>query len=344
MLEHSIVVIGASAGGVEALIKVVRLLPERLPGSIFIVLHIPSEGPDLLPGILSRYTKLVVEQAVDQMPIEQGHIYIAPPDHHMLVKNGFITISHGPRENRHRPSIDVLFRSAAISYGEQVIGIILTGSLDDGTAGLLAIKQLGGIVVIQDPREAAYPSMPASAQAHVQLDYTSPLHEIAPLVDRLVRQPAVTKEVIDPHVKEQILKEVRFAEMDGPLMNHNEQVGAPSMLSCPECGGVLWEVEDGDLLRFRCRVGHAYSTETVFSGQEEAMEDALWTALKVLEESAALSSRLEATARGKGQNAFARRLGERKQEALARANVIQKVLKRKDARVESSTEIDLDAV
>ena len=190
MPGHDIIVVGASAGGVEALVKLVGQLPLRLPASLFLVLHIPPRSPSLLPGILSRPGPLAASHPEDGEEIRQGHIYIAPPDYHMLIELGYIKLSHGPKENLHRPAIDPLFRSAAYSYGPRVVGVILTGALDDGTAGLMAIKGRAGVAVVQDPADALYPGMPASALEHVQVDCCLPLAEIGAALVRLANQQA----------------------------------------------------------------------------------------------------------------------------------------------------------
>src|SRR5437660_3614276 len=284
MPGHDIVVVGASAGGVEALATLVSTLPPRLPAAIFVVLHISAHSPSFVPDILDRSGLLETVQASDGMEIKHGRIYVAPPDHHMLVGHGYVRVVRGPKENRHRPAIDPLFRSAALAYGRQVVGVVLTGALDDGTAGLYAIKQRGGIAIVQNPKEALYPSMPRSALEHVNIDYCLSLSDIGPRLERLAHQQA-GEEGAYP-VPEDMEEEVKYVEMnlDNAVFSTNERVGKPSAFSCPECGGVLWELRDQDLLRFRCRVGHAFSVESVEAAQVEQLEDALWTALKTLEE------------------------------------------------------------
>jgi two-component system chemotaxis response regulator CheB len=256
MPGHDIIVIGASAGGVEALVILVRALPPELPAAVFIVLHIPAESPNLLAGILKRSGPLDALEPVDGMPIELRHIYVAPPDRHMLIKLDKIRVVRGPSENRHRPAIDPLFRSAAQAYGPRVVGVILTGALDDGTAGLLAVKRRGGVAIVQDPKEALFPSMPSSALAHVQVDRISPLAGIGPLLAELANTEVPLEQV--ESVPRDIQKETALTEMDIAMMENQEHIGTPSTFSCPECGGILWELEEGGLLRFRCRVGHAF--------------------------------------------------------------------------------------
>jgi len=192
---HEIIVVGASAGGVEALMQLVREFPADLPASVFIVLHIPAQSPSLLAGILSRAGLMKAVHPVDYQKIEHGCIYVAPPDHHLLIENGFMRVVRGPQEKRHRPAIDPLFRSAAVAYGSQVVGVVLTGALDDGTAGLLAVKQRGGVAIVQDPREARYPDMPKSALAHVNVDYCLPIAQIGQVLVQLAHEEIVQENI-----------------------------------------------------------------------------------------------------------------------------------------------------
>lgn len=329
MPGHDIIVVGASAGGVEALIGLVGQLPENFPASLFVVLHIPAQSPSLLPEILGRSCPLVVSPPQDEEEIRHGHIYVAPPDKHLLIGRGHIHLSRGPRENRHRPAIDPLFRSAAYRFGTRVVGVVLTGSLDDGTAGLWAIKQRGGIAIVQDPKDALYPSMPGSAMAHIQVDYCLPLSNIGAKLVELASQETLEEGAFP--VSEDLEREIKYAEMeDRNTIDSDERVGAPSAFSCPECGGVLWEFQNGDLLRFRCRVGHAFSVDSVLSAQSEQLETALWAALKTLEENASLSRRLAQQANKNGQLWLAQRYEDRWHDADQQAITIRQVL-RKDA-------------
>lgn len=327
MPGHDIIVVGASAGGVEALSNLVGQLPEKLPASLFIVLHIPAQGPSLMPDILSRAGPLPATHPVDGEEIRRGHIYVAPPDHHLFLEQGRMRVVRGPKENRHRPAIDPLFRSAAGAYGPHVVGVILTGSLDDGTAGLWAIKKRGGVAVVQDPNDALYPSMPSSALAHVQVDYRLLMTEMGATLVQLVNQPA-PEEGAYP-VTEDMEQETLYAEMqDADTLASNERLGVPSAFSCPECGGVLWELHNGDLVRFRCRVGHAFSIESVLAAQTEQLEAALWTALKTLEESASLSKRMAQRAQSRGQDWLARSFQQQSHNAEQRAITIRQVLQK----------------
>jgi two-component system chemotaxis response regulator CheB len=303
---------------------VVAGLPDDLPATVLIVLHMPSDANSMLPTILQRHTRLRVEQGRDGAPLEPGVVYVARPDHHLLVERDRVRVIHGPRENRARPAVDPLFRSAAIAYGARVIGVVLTGSLDDGTSGLQTIKQRGGLAVVQDPEEALYESMPRSALRHVNVDYIAPLAALGPLIGRLSAEPA-DEEGATPVTEDQDL-ENRLIGFDGALVNSDSRPGAPSAFSCPECGGVLWELNDEELSRFRCRVGHAYSAETMLAGQHEALEEALWMALKTLEENALLSRRLRDRARDHGHQQLVTRYEERIQEANQHAQLLRSVL------------------
>src|SRR5437660_4777025 len=324
MSGHDIIVVGASAGGVEALQALVRDLPSDLPATVFVVLHTTAESRSLLPKILSRVGFLPASHPKDGVEIERGHIYIAPPDQHLLVEKGLARVVRGPKENRCRPAIDPLFRSAALAYGPRVVGVILTGGLDDGTAGLLAIKRQGGIAIVHDPEDALYPSMPQSAMEHVRVDYCLPLTAVGSLLIRLAFET-----VEDGRVRQvplELEKEVRNAAIETNPLNDNEQVGKPSAFSCPECSGVLWEQEDGSLLRFRCRVGHAFSSESVLAEQAEALEQSLWVALKTLDEKASLLRRMAERARENSHSWLVQRLEAQIQETEQHAVLLRKIL------------------
>ncbi len=327
MVGHDIIVVGASAGGVEALAALAQGLPADLPAAVCVVIHMPATIESLLASILQRAGRLPAEQARDGLPLQPAHIYVACPDHHLMLAPGYLRVVRGPRENRHRPAVDPLFRSAASIYGPRVIGVVLTGALDDGTAGLLAIKRRGGIAVVQDPAEALFPSMPASAAANVDVDHVRPIAAIPALLADLARRPAADPAAHPASPAMQL--EVALTEMDPHVLNGDERAGHPSAYSCPECGGVLWEIDDGGrLLRFRCRVGHAYSLGSMLAGQSDQVEDALWAALKTLEERTSLITRLGERARAGGRTALARRYAEQLAETQRRAQLIEQVLAR----------------
>lgn len=328
MAGHDIVVIGSSAGGISALITLVRSLPAQLPAAIFIVQHIPPHSPSQIPHILERSGLLPVSHPADRTVIEPGHIYVAPPDQHMLLEAGQIRVVRGPRENRSRPAVDPLFRSAAVAYSERVVGIVLTGALDDGTAGLLAIKQCGGIAIVQDPDEAMYSGMPTSAMTHVKVDYVLPLTDIATMVVKLAgpAMEAARDKNNGLPVGGDMAKEVKMVSLALPPTEGHAPPGEPSVYSCPECGGTLWELNDGGLTRFRCRIGHAFSCENVLVEQEDALERALETALKTLNESASLLRKMEEQAQHNGHTLLSKSLRERKQQKEKDAATILRVL------------------
>ncbi len=324
MPGHDIIVIGTSAGGVEALRELVSGLPPDLAAAIFVVMHVAATSDSVLPKILSRSGPLPASHAVDGEAIEQGRIYVAPPDHHLLVERGRVRVTYGPKENRMRPAADPLFRSAALAYGPRVVGVVLTGALDDGTAGLLAVKRRGGLAVVQDPRDALYPGMPRSALSNVAVDHCLALPDIAPLLVQLAATPTSDEDAYP--VPEALEIESEIAR-GGSHMEDVEKLGQPSAFSCPECNGVLWEVHDGELLRFRCQVGHAYSANNLLVGQSEYLEGALWAALRALEEQVTLYGRMAHRARQRNQELLVTRFEKNARELDQHATVIRQVLR-----------------
>ncbi len=283
MVGHDIIVIGASAGGVDALPRLIGSLPADLPASVFVVLHIPAQGQGLLPDILRRSASLSVANGVDGQPVRKGHVYVAPPDHHLQLDGARVRLSRGPRENFHRPSIDALFRTAAESYGPRVVGVVLTGYLDDGTAGLHAVKRHGGIAIVQDPTDATAPAMPQSALRNVKTDHCEPLSKIGPLLVRLAATHDIPKRKTG--VSRMTKRSLRPKEME-------QDFGQPTSFVCPECNGPLWETQGGSSLQFRCHVGHAYSPNSLLADHADGLERALWSAVRTFDERAALLRRL----------------------------------------------------
>jgi two-component system chemotaxis response regulator CheB len=331
MHGRDVIVIGTSAGGVEALRELASGLPPGLPAAIFVVLHIPPTAPSLLPNILNKVGPLRADHAIDGEPIEHGRIYIAPPDHHLLVERGRARVVRGPKENRMRPAADPLFRSAAYAYGSRVVGVVLTGGLDDGTAGLAAVKRRGGVAVAQDPDEALYAGMPRSAVENIDVDYCLPLVDIAPALARLAATPA-PDDVAYP-VQEMLEIENRIARAEESDMADVQKLGKLSAFTCPECSGALWELHDGELLRFRCHVGHAFSAESLMADQSEALESALWAALRSLEENAALSRRMAERARQHNQRFSVDQFEENAQRVERHADVLRQLLHNGEAPV-----------
>lgn len=329
MPGHDIIVVGASAGGVEALTQLVNNLPPDLPAAIFVVLHISSQGTSVLHQILNRSVQkrqnvsLQATRPLDYEKIQHGRIYVAPPNQHLLVKNGYIRLGRGPKENSHRPAVDPLFRTAARVYGSRVVGVVLSGTLDDGTAGLSAVKNRGGVAIVQNPEEALYAGMPRNAIENVDVDHILSVSEIASvLVELAAQQVQETGNAVPSEME----VEADMAELDLAAMQQTERPGTPSPFGCPECGGVLWELEEGKLVRFRCRTGHAFSASTLMAEQSQGLEEALWVALRTLEERAALAIRMASQARQRDQRFSAKRFEEQGQDAQQRATLIRDLL------------------
>ena len=340
MVGHDIIVIGASAGGVEALTKLLHDLPPNLPAAIFVVLHIPSQSTSVLPNILNRCVQksqgasLQAVHPQDSEAIQHGRIYVAPPNYHLLLKDGYIRLARGPKENSHRPAVDPMFRTAARAYGQRVVGVVLSDTLDDGTAGLTAVKMQGGVAVVQNPDEALYSGMPRSAIENVDVDYILPLSDIASILVELASTPV--KEVREP-VSSEMEIEADIAELELNAMQNPERPGTPSPFACPECAGVLWEIEEGKVIRFRCRTGHAYSVNTLLAEQSQGLETALWTALRALEEKAALNSRMAGRAQERKQKFSAQNFAEQAQYAQEHARLIRQMLLKGEGNSLSST-------
>jgi two-component system chemotaxis response regulator CheB len=325
MPTRDIIVLGASAGGVEALSNVVAGLPPDLPAAVFVVLHIAPNSPSVLPRILGRAGKLPAEHANDGEPIRHGRVYVAPPGQHLLIRDGQVRLTRGPKENGYRPALDTLFRSAAVAAGPRVTGVVLSGALDDGTAGLRAIKGRGGLAIVQNPNEALFSGMPLSAVENVHVDHVLYLKDIPPMLNRLSREPAPDP---GPAVPDQMKMESEIAFLSEEAMQAYERPGVPSTFSCPECHGTLFELIDGKLVRYRCRVGHAYSAETLLADQSSALEAALWSAMVALKEKAVLTHRMMKHMRARGHDTAAARFEEQAKDADQRAKVLQDLLER----------------
>lgn len=311
--HRDIVVMGASAGGVEALSILCGGLPQ-IPAAIFVVVHTAPAGPGMLARVLEHRSKWPTQLARDNAPIEHGHIYVAPPDRHLVLERDRMRLVRGPIENRHRPAVDALFRSAAAAFGPRVIGVVLSGYLDDGTAGAIAIKRRGGVVVAQHPEDALAPAMPESVISNTGANYVLPVAEIPALLKDLCREPLPAKAFAI--AEEQMKKESEVVDPNG----------TPSAYTCPECNGTLWEVQDGGLLRFACRVGHSFSADSMIEDQGESAERALWAALRALEERADLAERMTRRAEERGHALAANRYVELARSAAADAEVLRNML------------------
>jgi two-component system chemotaxis response regulator CheB len=321
--KRDIIVVGTSMGGLEALKKLVGDLPHDLDAAVFIVLHTAPGAPSLLADILQRFTPLPVEQASDGDPIRGGTIVVARPDYHLVLEEHKVRLTRGPKENRSRPAIDALFRSASSSHSASVIGVVLTGALDDGTAGLWSIRDRGGIGVVQLPADAAYPSMPTSAITHAGADHVTPLAEMGSLLGRLSRQ-SVTWE--DKPVSKEQQVEVLIAKEHRGLQAGVMELGPITPYTCPECHGVLVELKEGGVPRFRCHTGHAYSVNNLLSEVTDYVEDAMWNTIRAIEESAMLLNRI-ATHTAEMRDPQTANLFKKKAEATqAHADIVRKAL------------------
>lgn len=310
MAHRDVVVIGASAGGIGVLQTVLGSLPWDFNASIFVVLHTSEDSPGLLPEILNRHSKLPVLYAVHNAPILPSRVYVAPSGlRHMILDRKKIILEAGPRENRSRPSIDALFRSASHAFGIRVVGVVLTGNLDDGSAGLADIKRRGGVAIVQDPDEAMAPSMPASAAEATEVDYILRAEEIGPKLVELASTEAP--------------ENLELIETDPKNLTPTGQ-----SYSCPECGGVLEEMREGDVLRFRCRVFHIYSPESLLADQSVEIEKALWAAIRNLEEQAEFAERLATNSRQKQRARLARRFSDKAEASRENATILRDLLEK----------------
>lgn len=329
--EKRLVVIGASAGGVQALKTLASELPIDFPVPILVVLHLAPDFPSLLPEILNKAGPLAVVRPTDGEPMLGGHIYVASPDRHLIVEDGHIGVTRGPKENRSRPSIDTLFRSAAYSYGPGVVGVVLSGMLDDGTSGLWTVKRRGGVAVVQSPEDAEYDSMPRNALEQVAVDHVVPVRELSRLLQVLVARPQEKQpagrlprdrrgggeardmgrgspaaqgegargegaqgEGMDELQQERLKVEVGVSKEEGGFQRGVMELGELSTFACPECHGVMVQIQEGGLLRFRCHTGHAFTASALLSDLSKSVEQNVYSLLRVLEEEVMLLRQLEA--------------------------------------------------
>ncbi len=295
VVHRDVVVGGGSAGAVEAVRTMLAGLPRDFDAAVLVVIHIPPSSPARLAEILQRGCALEVKRATGDEPLQAGRVYIAPPDRHLVVESNRVLLTHAPRENHSRPAIDPLFRSAALAYGPRVIGVVLSGRLDDGTAGLWAVKECGGIAIVQAPNEAAHADMPRNALQYTVADHVVSAADIAPLLVRLVDERVPTSVAIVPRELE---VEVKIAMQANALDEGVMTLGPPTPYTCPECHGVLARIEQGGIPRFRCHTGHAFSLDSLLASVTEKAEETLWSALRAVEETIILLNE----AAGAGQN------------------------------------------
>jgi two-component system chemotaxis response regulator CheB len=329
--RRDLVVVGASAGGVEALSGFVAGLQPDLQAAICIVLHVAPGSPSALASILQRAGRLPCHAARDGDALQDGHILVAPPDRHMVIEDARVRLTVGPRENGHRPAIDVLFRSAAASAGGRVIGVVLSGTRDDGTAGLAMIKQNGGMAIVQDPADALYGGMPASALEHVVVDEVVPVQRLATAIAEMVGRspppkPSGSHEPVGaPSNPGHSAGSPRGHAAGGGASRDPKQRGELSMI-CPECGGVLEEHSDVGMMQWECRVGHRYSPQSLIEAQADGVEAALWAAVRALEDRMSLLNRMAQRAEGQGQSRSARSFRRRAENAGSQARLVRDAL------------------
>ncbi|MBG6234435.1 two-component system chemotaxis response regulator CheB [Pedobacter sp. CAN_A7] len=279
---EQVVVVGTSAGGQEALVALIKQLPADFPAPILMVMHLSADAnAQFIMDVIQKSSQLSCKMAEDKELLRPAQVYLAPSDHHLMIgKNGEILVTKGAQENRSRPGIDPLFRSAAVAYRNRVIGIVLTGYLDDGTAGLLAIQRCGGICIVQNPDEASYPDMPRNALNQIDVDYCLNIIEMGSILAQLMNRK-LPKEA---NVPEDIFREATIAERvlsDLPSVN---SLGDQVPFNCPGCGGVLWKIGKGPMLRYRCHTGHAYTAQVLLAEQTSKIEETMWIALRMFEE------------------------------------------------------------
>jgi two-component system chemotaxis response regulator CheB len=325
--RHDLVIVGASAGGIAAISTLLSGLPADLKAAVLVVLHMAADAGNYLPKMFGDASPLPVNFAEDGLPLAVGEVRIAPPDRHLLVEPGLMRVTRGPRENRFRPAIDPTFRSAAWSYGPRVVGILLSGMMSDGSAGLWAIKTCGGVTVVQDPADARYSDMPQHAVDTLPVDHCLPVVRIAPLVAELAQQPAPGVGRFQP--PEQLRIETRMASH----RDHNEiaemnRIGKLSPFTCPSCHGSLWEVFDDHVLRFRCHTGHAFSADSLDAELGEDYENALFGALRALEENARLARSIAKRSRQSKHEHVAKIYEDKADDNDRSANVIRSILQR----------------
>lgn len=310
MAKRDIVVIGGSAGAIDVLMRLTARLPGDLPASVFVVVHFPQDAESVLPAILNREGELPAAHAGDLEPIRHGRIYVAPPGRHMMVRDGRVTLRRGPGENGFRPAIDPLFRSVAREYRTRVIGVVVSGTLDDGTAGLAAIKREGGLTLVQQPDDAQAPGMPQRAIETVAVDHVVASDEIADLLVRLVAEDVADAPAIQPG--------------DAPAAMEGTGAGPP--LTCPDCHGVLDEKHEAGVLRYECQVGHAYTVESADAAQANSTERALWAAVRAMRERVELTRRLAQRSRRQGYDNAADRFDLRVKRLEADATALERLV------------------
>jgi two-component system chemotaxis response regulator CheB len=324
MANRDVLAIGTSAGGVAALLFLAKHFPRDFPASVLVTIHLPRHGPSSLGEILSRSGPLPAAFATDNDILRKGRIYIAPPDRHLIVDDDRLSLGEGPRENSSRPAIDPMLRSAASCCGSRAIGVVLTGTLGDGASGLWAVGQCGGMTVVQDPKDAEFAEMPLTALNRAKPDHVVGLAAMPDLLGSLVHQPAGVPQPVPRSIK----YEVDIARGGYSSMSDMDGIGRRSVLACPDCGGVMWEIDEGELVRFRCHVRHTYTAEVMSLALDENLRRALASAQRALEERVALARKLETQAVDSGHRLLAENWADRVREFEREMDVIRHSVRR----------------
>jgi two-component system chemotaxis response regulator CheB len=326
MSNRDILAIGTSAGGVEALLFLAKSLPSDLPASVVLTIHLPGHPRSSLDDILSNAGTLPAQFAQNGEVLRKSRIYIAPPDRHLLVDGDRLSLGEGPRENNSRPAIDPMLRSGAVCCAGRAVGVVLTGTLSDGASGLWAVQQAGGVTVVQDPKDAAFPEMPLTALNRVKADHVVRLKDMPALLTTLVHEPAGETKVLPRSIR----FEVEIARTGRSAMDEMDALGRRSVLACPDCGGVTWEIDEGELSRFRCHVGHTYTAELMSLALDENLRRALASALRALEERVALAQKLYNQAKASGHHLLAENWATKLKEFEREMDIIRSSIRRMD--------------
>lgn len=324
MNTRDTIVLGASAGGVDALTAIAAALPERLPAAIFVVLHVGSHR-SILPAMLEQAGRLPAHHARDGERIVNGCIYVAPPDLHMVIEDDVVRTIRGPKENFARPAIDPLFRSAAVNRGPRVIGAVLTGHLDDGTAGLAAVRACGGTTMVEDPEHAHAPDMPRNAMNGTEPDYVLPIDKLASTIGALAGSPAIASPLAPPGL---VIE--NDATLTSTSLEKMATIGDPTGISCPECGGSLWRLHEPPPARYRCHTGHAFGSESLLAASDHVIERSLWQAVRALHEKKALNAERAEYHMSLGEQKSAQRFAARANDAEQAARALEQLLHQKD--------------
>jgi two-component system chemotaxis response regulator CheB len=328
MANRDVLAIGTSAGGVEALRYLAQRLPREFPAAVLVTIHLPGHARSSLDEILSRAGPLPAAFARHGEPVSKSRIYIAPPDRHLLIDadGGRLLLGEGPRENNTRPAIDAMLRSTALCCGSRMVGAVLTGTLGDGASGLWAVRQCGGLTVVQDPEDAAFSEMPLTALSRAKPDHVVRLADMPALLGDLASQPAGVAKPVPASLK----FEVAVAKSGRGSMKEMDRIGHRSVLGCPDCGGVMWEIDEDDLIRYRCHVGHTYTAESMSLAIDDGLRRALASALRALEERVALAQKLERQATAAGHRLLADNWADKGREFERELDIIRDSIRRID--------------